>query len=154
MIHWTPIYKSCPELIKEITNEKEAREFLQELNEYLLNNNGVIPYEKIINYIYQQPYLGYQIIPFYMRFTEKTPLPYLEFTRYLILYSPFEELPKGLLEMIIQNAFQIIKHYERKDTLDDHDRFLNELFRIITQAIIIEKSFINIFKTRFRSNFT
>ncbi|GAB1227211.1 hypothetical protein ENUP19_0327G0042 [Entamoeba nuttalli] len=144
MLSWKPSYPPCPDLTSSVETIPTAKGFINQLDEHLMNNNGIVLFEKIINFIFSQPTLGYFAIPHYIRFNEKTPIPLINFVRHIIQYAPFDELPDCILPWIVSTALELIKSHEPKDTLDDQDNLLYELYKILIQAVVIDKKVISL----------
>ncbi|EDR23574.1 hypothetical protein EDI_198000 [Entamoeba dispar SAW760] len=144
MLSWKPSYPPCPDLTSSIETIANAKEFINQLDEHLMNNNGVVLFEKIVTFIFNQPTLGYVAVPHYIRFNEKTPIPLINFVRYIVQYAPFDELPDCILPLIVSTAIELIKGHEPEDTLDDQDNLLYELYKILIQAIIIDEKIIDL----------
>ncbi|ELP88177.1 hypothetical protein EIN_224200 [Entamoeba invadens IP1] len=132
---YKPLYPPSPDITKKVETKEDAFKFIKTLDEHLLSNNGYVLFEKIIQFIFENPVLGYYAFPHYIKLTDTTKIPYFNFVRYLVIYAPFQTLPNGFLEVIISRTIDVIKHHLKRDTLDDTDAVLYECYQILIHAI-------------------
>ncbi|KAL7716069.1 USP domain-containing protein [Entamoeba marina] len=138
-LHWTPTYPSCPSLSIPRTSIHEINQFIKELDDHLLNNNGLVQFESIINYIFSHDEVGYYVVPHYILMKTTTPIPLINFVRSICKYAPFEILPQHIFNTITKTTIDLIESHEPQDTLDDQDKYLYELYKILDECILVNK---------------